>query len=207
MKTSVSILLGIVFFATTALAKPVPDVAAVAAGNTKFALKLYDQLNDEKGNLFLSPYSISTALAMTYAGARGETETEMAKALEFPSFPDKEGGPLGRERLHAGFSGLKLVLKEAQKKGEVQLSIANALWPQKNYAFRPDYLNLIERDYDSVGRPLDFANAEKARDIINRWVEQETKDKIKDLIPSGVLGSLTRMVLTNAIYFKGDWQA
>ena len=207
MKTSVNILLVLVVFATTTAAKPVPEVAAVAAGNTKFALKLYDQLNDEKGNLFLSPYSISTALAMTYAGARGGTETEMAKALQFPLFPDKEGGPLGRERLHAGFSGLKLGLREAQKKGDVQLSIANALWPQKNYAFRPEYLNLIERDYDSVGRALDYSNGEKARGIINRWVEQETKDKIKDLIPSGVLDALTRMVLTNAIYFKGDWQA
>ena len=69
MKTSVSILLGLLVFATTTAAKPVPDVAAVAAGNTKFALKLYNQLNNEKGNLFLSPYSISTALAMTYAGA------------------------------------------------------------------------------------------------------------------------------------------
>jgi serpin B len=207
MKTSVSILLTLVVFATTTLAKPVPDVAAVAAGNTQFTLKLYDQLNDEKGNLFLSPYSISTALAMTYAGARGETETEMAKALQFPSFPDKEGGPLGRERIHAGFSDLKLGLREAQKKGDVQLSIANALWPQKSYAFRPEYLNLIERDYDSVGKPLDYSNGEKARGIINRWVEQETNDKIKDLIPSGVLDALTRMVLTNAIYFKGDWQA
>jgi serpin B len=164
-------------------------------------------LNDEKGNLFLSPYSISTALAMTYAGARGETETEMAKALQFPSFPEKEGGPLGRDRLHAGFSGLKLGLREVQKKGGVQLSIANALWPQKNYPFRQEYLNLIERDYDSVGKPLDYSNGEKARGIINRWVEQETNDKIKDLIPSGVLDALTRMVLTNAIYFKGDWQA
>jgi serpin B len=207
MKTSVSILLTLVVFATTTLAKPVPDVAAVAAGNTQFTLKLYDQLNDEKGNLFLSPYSISTALAMTYAGARGETETEMAKALQFPSFPDKEGGPLGRERIHAGFSDLKLGLREAQKKGDVQLSIANALWPQKSYAFRPEYLNLIERDYDSVGKPLDYSNGEKTRGIINRWVEQETNDKIKDLIPSGVLDALTRMVLTNAIYFKGDWQA
>ncbi len=207
MKTSVSILLTLVVFVTTTAAKPVPDVTAVAAGNTKFALKLYDQLNDEKGNLFLSPYSISTALAMTYAGARGETETEMAKALQFPSFPDKKGGPLGSERLHAGFSGLKLGLREAQKKGDVQLSIANALWPQKNYAFRLEYLNLIERDYDSVGRPLDYSNGEKARGIINRWVEQETKEKIKDLIPSGALDSLTRMVLTNAIYFKGDWLA
>ena len=89
MKTSVSILLTLVVFAITTAAKPVPDVAAVAAGNTNFALKLYDQLNDENGNLFLSPYSISTALAMTYAGARGETETEMAKALHFPLLPDK----------------------------------------------------------------------------------------------------------------------
>jgi serpin B len=204
-KALIGILTVFVLITTAAPAKTGSDVEAVAAGNTKFALKLYDQLNDETGNLFLSPYSISTALAMTYAGARGETETEMAKALQFPLFPDKEGGPLGRERLHAGFSDLKLGLREAREKGGVELSIANALWPQKNYAFKQDYLNLIERDYDSVGRALDYANAEKARGIINRWVEQETKDKIKDLIPSGVLDALTRMVLTNAIYFKGDW--
>ena len=135
MKTSVSILLTLVVFVTTTAAKPVPDVAAVAAGNTKFALKLYDQLNDEKGNLFLSPYSISTALAMTYAGARGETEAEMAKALQFPLFPDKEGGPLGRERLHAGFSGLKLGLREAQKKGDVQCPSPMPCGPRRTMPF------------------------------------------------------------------------
>ena len=204
-KALIGILTSCILFTSAVPAKTGSDVEAVAAGNTKFALKLYDQLNKEKGNLFLSPYSISTALAMTHAGARGETETEMAKALQFPSFPDKEGGPLGRERLHAGFSDLKLGLREAREKGGVELSIANALWPQKNYRFRPEYLNLIERDYDSVGRALDYSNSEKARGIINRWVEQETKDKIKDLIPSGVLDALTRMVLTNAIYFKGNW--
>ena len=204
-RTLIGVLSGFALFVTTATAKDNSDLEAVAAGNTKFALNLYDQLNKEKGNLFLSPYSISTALAMTHAGARGETETEMAKALSFPSLPDKEGGPLGRERLHAGFSDLKLGLREAREKGGVELSIANALWPQKNYRFLPEYLNLIERDYDSVGRPLDYSNSEKARGIINRWVEQETNDKIKDLIPSGVLDSLTRMVLTNAIYFKGNW--
>ena len=85
-------------------------------------------------------------------GPEEKPKPKWPRLLEFPSFPDKEGGPLGRERLHAGFSGLKLGLREAQKKGDVQLSIANALWPQKNYAFRPEYLNLIERDYDSVGR-------------------------------------------------------
>jgi len=205
MKTSLFAVLVLAVFQTALSARETDDLKAVATGNVKFALKLYDQLNNQKGNLFLSPYSISTALAMTHAGARGETETEMTKALQFPTFPDKEGGPLGRERLHAAFSELKLGLREAQKQGNVELSIANALWPQKNYAFRPEYLNLIERDYDSVGRPLDYANAEKARGIINRWVEEETKEKIKDLIPSGVLDSLTRMVLTNAIYFKGDW--
>ena len=205
MKTSLVAILVLAVFQTALSARETDDLKAVATGNVKFALKLYDQLNNQKGNLFLSPYSISTALAMTHAGARGETETEMTKALQFPTFPDKEGGPLGRERLHAAFSELKLGLREAQKQGNVELSIANALWPQKNYAFRPEYLNLIERDYDSVGRPLDYANAEKARGIINRWVEEETKEKIKDLIPSGVLDSLTRMVLTNAIYFKGDW--
>jgi len=196
MKTSSILLPAFLSVAIAAFGKPNPDVETLSSGNTKFALKLYDQLNDEKGNLFLSPYSISTALAMTYAGARGDTEAEMSRALEFH---------LPQKRLHAGFSDLKLGLREAREKGGVELSVANALWPQKNYAFKQDYLGLIERDYDSVGRALDYSNSEKARGIINRWVEQETMDKIKDLIPSGVLDSLTRMVLTNAIYFKGNW--
>ena len=191
--------------ALSAGAGPASDAEDLVAGNTRFALKLYQQLSGEAGNLFFSPYSISTALAMTWGGARGETGRQMEEALEFILKPDKEGGPLGRERLHAAFAGLQRSLRAAGGKGDVELSIANALWPQKNYPFLKTYLEMIETQYGSAGRPLDYAAPEDARGVINRWVEGETRDRIKDLIPSGAIDSMTRMVLTNAIYFKGSW--
>tara|TARA_B110000114_G_scaffold178276_1_gene211089 strand:- start:97 stop:1365 length:1269 start_codon:yes stop_codon:yes gene_type:complete len=177
-------------------AEPPADISAVAAGNNRFALKLYQQLNDEEGNLFLSPYSISTALAMTYAGARGTTAAEMARALDFN---------LPQDELHAAFSGLASGLQGAGVKGGVELAIANALWPHKSYPFRQGYVDLIVKNYNSAGQGLDYGKPEVARGIINGWVEKETREKIKDLIPEGVIDSLTRMVLTNAIYFKGNW--
>ncbi len=177
-------------------AEPPADISAVAEGNNRFALKLYQQLNDQEGNLFLSPYSISTALAMTYAGARGATAAEMAKTLDFN---------LPQDELHAAFSGLKSGLQGAGVKGGVELAIANALWPHKDYPFRQDYVDLIVKSYDSAGQGLDYGKPEVARGIINGWVEKQTREKIKDLIPEGVIDTLTRMVLTNAIYFKGNW--
>ncbi len=172
------------------------DISSVASGNSRFALKLYRQLNREDGNLFISPYSISTALAMTYAGARGQTATEMAGALDFN---------LPADRLHTAFSGLGSQLSGVGGKGGVELSIANALWPHQDYPFRKDFLDVIATNYRSSGQGLDYGNPEAARGIINGWVEKQTRDKIKDLIPAGAIDSLTRMVLTNAIYFKGNW--
>ena len=172
------------------------NINTLAEGNTRFALKLYRQLKGEEGNLFLSPYSISTALAMTYAGARGETANEMAKALDFN---------LPQGQLHTAFSGLQSGLQGGDAKDGVELAIANALWPHKDYPFRKDYVDLIVKSYDSAGQGLDYGRPEVARGIINGWVEKQTREKIKDLIPEGVIASLTRMVLTNAIYFKGSW--
>jgi len=184
---------------------PASDVEDLAADNTRFALKLYKDLNDGSGNLFFSPYSISTAMAMTWGGARGETASQMAGALEFTLKPDKEGGPLGRERLHIAFGELQRSLRAAGGKGGVEMSIANALWPQKDYPFLKSYLEMIEAEYGSASRPLDYRSPEEARGVINRWVEGETRRKIKDLLPEGSIDSMTRMVLTNAIYFKGNW--
>ena len=172
------------------------DISALAAGNSRFALKLYRQLQKQEGNLFLSPYSISTALAMTYAGARGQTATEMAGVLDFNLSPD---------RLHTAFSGLGSNLQGVGGKDGVELAIANALWPHHDYPFRKDYLDLIAASYDSASQGLDYGKPEAARGTINSWVEKQTREKIKDLIPEGVIDSLTRMVLTNAIYFKGSW--
>ena len=166
-------------------------------GNTAFALSLYQKLSSTEGNLFLSPFSISTALAMTFAGARGNTAREMAAALHF----SVEG-----EELHSAFAGLKRNLLEAKREGGVRLKVANALWPQQGYPFLPEYLALLERYYGTTATPVDYARAtEQARQTINQWVERETEQKIKDLIPSGILNPLTRLVLTNGIYFKGDW--
>jgi serpin B len=177
--------------------KPPADTREAVQGNTQFALALYRQLHSEEGNLFFSPYSISTALAMTYAGARGDTAEEMAKAMEFS---------LGQERLHPAFAKLLADLNGPGEKRGYQLSVANALWGQKNFGFLPDFLNLTRDNYGAGLQEVDFINAtEDARKTINAWVEKETRDKIKDLLQPGVLTVDTRLVLTNAIYFKGFW--
>lgn len=179
-----------------ALASAAPQ-DSVVAGITAFALDLYAKLQPRDGNLFLSPYSISTALALTYGGARGETASQMAEALHF-GLPQNE--------LHPAFAGLEAGLAGAQKKDKVRLGVANSLWPQQSAVFLPDYLGLCKTHYGTTITPLDYANAaESARESINHWVEDTTSGKITDLIAHGVLNSNTRMVLVNAIYFKGDW--
>jgi serpin B len=174
-----------------------PISAAVVEGNTAFALDLYWELKDTKGNLFFSPYSISTALAMTYAGARENTAKQMADVLHFPP---------GQKEVHPAFGQLETLLNEVQTKGDIQLNVANSLWPQEGFPLLEEYLALVKKYYGVVITPLDYQRAaEKAREIINHWVEEKTKDKIKNLIQPGVLDALTRLVLVNAIYFKGNW--
>ena len=170
---------------------------AVVKGNTDFALDLYRELRDTEGNLFFSPYSISTALAMTYAGARENTAKQMADVLHFPS---------GQNKVHPAFGQLETLLNEIQTQGDIRLNVANSLWPQEGYPFLEEYLALVKKHYGVVITPLDYQRAaEKARKIINQWVEEKTKDKIKNLIQPGVLDAVTRLVLVNAIYFKGNW--
>lgn len=173
------------------------NLQTVVKGNSIFGFDLYQKLKENKGNLFFSPYSISTALAMAYAGARGQTEKEMAQVLRFP---------LEREPLHSSFSKLRTELNAIQNKGHIKLSIANSLWAQEGYHFLNTFFDLNKKHY---GAGLNFVNfstkTEAARITINTWVENETQQKIKELIKQGMLGSLTRLVLCNAIYFKGDW--
>ena len=172
------------------------DRAAVVEGNNAFAVDLYSQLRSQSGNLFFSPESISTALAMTYAGARGDTASEMAKTLHFTLPPDQ---------LHPAMGALLNDLN-AEHAG-YQLRVADALWAQQGYTFLDDFLKLTKNDYGAGFNPVDFSGAtEAARLTINQWVEQKTENKIKDLLQPGVLDKTTRLVLTNAIYFKGDWQ-
>jgi serine protease inhibitor len=172
------------------------SVETVVQGNTQFALDLYQQLCTAEGNLFFSPYSMSTALAMTYAGARGDTETQMAQTLHFT---------LDQERLHPAFASLEAGLKDVQEKGHVLLKVANALWPQVSYPFLEEFLTLTKECYGVLITPVNYGDAEAARRKINTWVEEKTQEKIRDLILPGMVGALTRLVLVNAIYFKGNW--
>lgn len=183
----------------------------IVQGNNEFALKLYAKLLSEEGNLFFSPYSISTALAMTYAGARGQTESQMAKVLGFADIvnPDAELSATlvqDRQRFASVFGKIIKDLNERGKKGSYEMSVANALWGQKEYGFLEEYLDLIETNYGGRLNEVDFVRAAEAtRKTINTWVEKQTNNKIKELIKPGVLDAMTRLVLTNAIYFKGNW--
>jgi serpin B len=181
-------------------AKVGKDVRDVAAGNNRFALDLYGKLAaDEEGNLFFSPASISTALAMTYAGAEGATEKEMAETLHF-ELPEKQ--------LHDAYKGWRSLLNTGGKKRGYELNIANRLWGQQGFGFRQEFLNTTDDRYGAKLAEVDYIRkTEESRVRINDWVEKETAGRIKDLIPRGVLDDMTRLVLTNAIYFKGDWTA
>jgi serine protease inhibitor len=181
-----------------ALAGPLEgDQGALVTGNTEFALDLYAKLRTEEGNLFLSPYSISTALAMTYAGARGETERQMAEVLHFT---------LGQERQHPAFAALESSVRAASDGPGCTLHVANALWGQQGYGFRDEFLALNRIHYGAGFREVDFAGApEQARQTINAWVEDQTEKMIRDLLRKGDLDAADVLVLTDAIYFKGDW--
>lgn len=168
----------------------------LAEANTAFAFDLYAQLRGAEGNLFISPLSISSAMAMVYAGAAGATAPEMAAALHFPSDASKA---------HAGFEALLDSLHESAESGG-RLEIANALWADEHYNFREDYIALLEKHYRARADEVDFRNkTEKARQTINAWVAEHTNDKIAELLKPGVLTGDTRLVLTNAVYFKSRW--
>lgn len=172
------------------------DWSVVVKGNNDFAFDLYRVTASEKGNLFFSPYSVSSALAMTYAGARGETAKQMDKALHFD---------LAANKLNPGFAGLMKQFNASDK--AYQLSVANALWGQEGTKFYPEFVEITQKYYDAGFKQVDYINkTEQARQTINNWVETKTNHKIKELIKPKILNELTRLVLTNAIYFKGRWE-
>jgi len=186
-----------------------PDVstseqALLVEGNSAFAFELYKALKGEEGNLFYSPYSISVALAMTYAGARNETAEQMADTLQFI---------LEQERLHPAFNWLDVELAsrgegaEGQDGEEFRLNIVNAIWGQKDYSFLSAFLDVLAENYGAGLRILDFiTETEASRLAINQWVSDQTEGRIEDLIPQGAIDALTRLVLTNAIYFNAAWE-
>ena len=179
------------------------ELAHLTSGNSVFAFELYKTLAVEDGNLFFSPYSISLAIAMGYAGARGETERQMADTLRFL---------LPQDRLHPAFNNLDLQL--ASRQGGTQgrdeagfrLNIVNAFWGQRSYEFLEAFLDVLAENYGAGVRPVDFVGApEESRLTINDWVADQTEDRIKDLIPPKVINHGTRLALTNAIYFNARW--
>ncbi|MEM2981466.1 MAG: serpin family protein, partial [Thermoproteota archaeon] len=171
-------------------------IQEVVRANNHFAFKLYSELvKTETGNVFYSPYSLFSALAMTYEGARGETAEEMKNVFGFPA----------SDILRLNFAAIYNRINEASK--DYELRTGNALWTQKDYPFLEEYLRTVEEYYGGKAAVLDFINeAEESRQTINTFIEEQTNHKIKDLIPLGVLDEYTRLVLTNAIYFKGDWK-
>lgn len=179
------------------------ELVDLVEGNSAFAFNLYQTLRVVEGNLFYSPHSISLALAMTYAGASGQTESQMAETLHFSQ---------SQEKLHPAFNALALELASRGEGGQVRkgqefrLSIVNAVWGQQGHEFHEAFLDILAESYGAGVRPADFVAApEESRIAINDWVAENTEDRIKDLIPPDVINPLTRMVLSNAIYFKAAW--
>jgi len=180
--------------------EPQTDVERLISDNSSFAVDLYERLRAREGNLFFSPYSVSTALAMAYAGAFENTEMEMAKTLCFS---------MDQQRLHPAFANLQAKMNRIQEAGHTKLCLANSLWPQAGHPFLKEYLSLIERHYGVSATAVDYqtdGTREAARQTINRWIEGKTENRIKDLIQADSLTDRTRLVLTNAIYFKGKWK-
>jgi serpin B len=173
-------------------------------GNNKFVIDIYQSLvNEDTGNIFNSPFSISLALAMAYAGAQGDTREQIGQGLHF-DLPSKE--------LHLAFKAVRRSLEESGK-DEIygdgtafKLNLANSIWGHKGFAYKSDYTNLLSEYYGAGLRLLDFiGNTEKSRGEINQWVSHETGGKIQDLIPAGGINNLTRLILANAIYFYASW--
>ncbi len=201
MKPSLFKLIPILSFqAVVGFAQPpspsVSDQTVAVEGSNAFAVDLYAQLRAQPGNLFFSPESISTAFAMAYAGASGQTATEMQKVFHFTLPP---------QRLHPAMGAL-LAQMNAQHNG-YELRVADALWAQQDASFQASYLKLVQADYGAGFHQVNFKlSPDAVRATINQWVEQQTNNKIQNLIGPGVLTPATRLVLTNAIYFKGNWQ-
>ncbi len=174
-----------------------PDVRALAQRNNEFAFDLYARLAKRDGNLILSPYSISSALAMTYAGARGDTAAEMAETLHFTPKPD---------RLHPAFADLSEGIMRSGNRRAGQLLVAHSLWGQQGYPIRDDFLRLTHDDYHAEMKKVDFQkDKEGARQAINHWVEQQTKNMIQELLKRDILSKDSKLVLVNAIYFHALW--
>jgi len=203
-------------------------VDRLTRANTAFALDLYHRLRSDPGNVFFSPHSISTALGMTHLGARGETARQMAETLHFNTVREAD--------LHKAFAALAQSLENPRETVEpnkqrdekqsnqsdtqenqqdeqqssddstLELAIANRLWGQRGEPFRDSFLNAVQEHYGGGFEALDYREPEEARKQINKWIEQQTNNRIEDLIKPGDMRPMPVLILTNAIYFNGDWR-
>jgi serpin B len=181
------------------------EITEAAIAGNQFGFDLFARLRLQEGNLFFSPYGISTAMAMAHAGARGQTQDQMARTFHWGSSSGQAGLWSGAQV--AQFMGA-LIRDQSRRssQGDYEWTVANALWGQKDIAFAADFLKTIKTEYTGGLKLTDFvADPEGARLTINSWVRDQTHEKIQDIIPSRVLGKDTRLVLTNAVYFKGNW--
>ncbi len=178
--------------------KPAAEAVAIIQGNTAFALEAYGRLKAGKGNIVVSPYCLSTAMAMAWAGARGDTEAQMAKTLHFT---------LPQASFHPACAELQKTLSAAQVKNQVELLVANSLWPQKGSALLPEFAATCKAQYGAEVTPVDYAakTGEAGRQI-NAWVTARTKGHIQNLVAPNFLPAETRLTLVNAVYFNGKWE-
>lgn len=177
-------------------AMPAAAAKSVSSGNNQFAFELFKNVASEKNsNVFFSPVSISTALAMAYAGSRGETQKQMADVLHFTGT---------QQQVASGFQSLLASLAQPAS-AAYQLQVANALWAQPGAQFQPDFVSLMHTYYSGDFRMLDFAQTNQSLATINHWVADKTSGKIAQLLHAGDIDAHTRLVLTNAVYFKGTW--
>jgi serpin B len=174
-----------------------PEVKSTVDGNTTFALDLYQKLKDKPGNLFFSPYIVSTSLAMVSGGARGQTEMEMTNILHFN---------LPSEKLHPAFRALAWRMDKIQRWNRIVLKPASSIWCQQGHEFAGTFLKLVRENYSAEARPVDFKNPGMTAAEINRWIEEKTGHRIKGGIASEQLTPDLGLVLCDAIYFKGKWQ-
>jgi serpin B len=183
--------------ARIAQTREMADKDLLILGNNIFAFDLYRELSKTDGNLFFSPTSISVAMAITYAGANNDTEAQMAEVLNYK---------LSQGRIHVAFSDVLKDLNIGSKRSPYRLVTANRLWSQYGYEFQDNFINIADEYYDGGFKKVDFTVDRKAASKkINKWIEEKTEEKIKNLIPISALSPLTRLIITNAIYFKGMW--
>jgi serpin B len=182
----------------SAMSASAAEIDQLTRDNAAFAVDMYHALRtDSPGNLFFSPHSISLAFAMLYAGAEGDTEAQMRETMHYTT---------AEPSLHHAFNALDLALASRNREG-VRLRVVNAAWGDRGYLFLPEYLDTLAENYGAGMYLLDIAeDAEGARGVVNQWVADNTAGRIEELMPAGTINAATRLVLTNAVYFKGQWK-